>query len=41
VLLIDPSDEPERARRAWKTHLVRAKWIMERGYRNLAQRRGA
>ena len=24
---IDPAAEPERARRAWETHLARARWI--------------
>ena len=41
VLHISPSVEPERARRAWESHFARARWVMERGYRNLAQRRGA
>jgi hypothetical protein len=35
VLHIDPSDEPERARRAWESHLARAKWMDEHGYRDL------
>ena len=35
VLKIDPSREPERARRAWESHLARAKWMTERGYRHL------
>jgi T6SS, Transcription factor, DNA binding domain len=35
VLHIDPSREPERARRAWETHLARAKWMTEHGYRHL------
>jgi hypothetical protein len=35
VLHIDPSDEPERARRAWESHLARAKWLTEHGYRDL------
>jgi hypothetical protein len=38
---VDPSDAPERARRAWETHSAHAKWLMEHGYRILAQRRGA
>jgi hypothetical protein len=35
VLHIDPSREPQRARRAWETHLARAKWMTEHGYRHL------
>jgi hypothetical protein len=35
VLNIDPSKEPERARRAWESHLARAKWMSESGYRHL------
>jgi hypothetical protein len=35
VLHIDPSREPERAKRAWKSHLARAKWMTEHGYRDL------
>ncbi|HEY2533654.1 MAG TPA: DUF2285 domain-containing protein [Xanthobacteraceae bacterium] len=35
VLHIDPAIEPARARRAWESHLVRAKWMTEHGYRHL------
>ena len=35
VLHIDPSQEPERARRAWESHLARAQWMTEHGYRDL------
>jgi hypothetical protein len=35
VLHIDPRREPKRARRAWESHLARAKWMVERGYRYL------
>jgi hypothetical protein len=35
VLHIDPLREPERAKRAWESHLARAKWTTEHGYRNL------
>jgi hypothetical protein len=35
VLHIDPSREPERARRAWETHLARARWMTEHGYQHL------
>jgi len=35
VLHIDPDREPERARRAWESHLARAKWMTANGYRHL------
>jgi len=35
VLHIDPDREPGRARRAWETHLARAQWMSETGYRHL------
>ena len=35
VLRIDPVREPARARRAWETHLSRAKWMSENGYQQL------
>jgi Uncharacterized conserved protein (DUF2285) len=35
VLHIDPAAEPARARRAWESHLARAKWMTEHGYRHL------
>jgi Uncharacterized conserved protein (DUF2285) len=35
VLHIDPELEPERARRAWDSHLERARWMTENGYRHL------
>ena len=35
VLHIDPRREPDRARRAWETHLERARWMMKIGYRHL------
>ncbi len=35
VLHIDPDGEPHRARRAWESHLARAKWMTESGYRHL------
>jgi len=37
VLHIDPDKEPDRAHRAWKTHLARARWMTEHGYRHLLQ----
>lgn len=38
VLEIDPQREPERARRALESHLRRARWMTEVGYRHLLQR---
>lgn len=35
VLHLDPKREPGRARRAWESHLARARWMTERGYRHL------
>ena len=35
VLHIDPVREPDRARRAWDSHLARARWMTENGYRQL------
>ena len=35
VLQIDPTREPDRAWRAWETHLARARWMTENGYRHL------
>ena len=37
VLQIDPTREPERARRAWETHLERAKWMTRHGFEHLLQ----
>lgn len=35
VLHIDPERQPERARRAWETHLARARWMTQNGYHHL------
>lgn len=35
VLHIDPEREPARARRAFETHLARAKWMTAYGYKLL------
>jgi hypothetical protein len=35
VLHIDPALEPERAQRAWASHLSRAQWMTKHGYRHL------
>jgi hypothetical protein len=37
VLHIDPDKEPARAHRAWQTHLERARWMSEHGYRHLLE----
>jgi hypothetical protein len=37
VLHIDPAQELGRARRAWESHLARAKWMTEHGYRHLLE----
>ena len=31
---IDPASEPERARTIYDTHLARARWMTEMGYRH-------
>ena len=35
VLAIDPATEPDRARRCLASHLTRARWMSEHGYRHL------
>jgi hypothetical protein len=35
ILRIDPVIEPDRARRAFDSHLARAKWMMSQGYRHV------
>ena len=35
VLRIDPDTEAHRARRAVESHLSRARWMTEQGYRHL------
>ena len=35
VLHIDPDSEPVRARQSWETHLARAHWMTENGFRHL------
>lgn len=37
LLGLDPVAEPERAKRVHTSHLARAKWISEHGYRDLLQ----
>jgi len=36
---IDPEQNPERARRVHDSHLARARWMTEHGYRLLAHER--
>ena len=38
VLHIGPEREPDRAKRAYESHLARAKWMTEKGYRHLSRR---
>jgi hypothetical protein len=35
ILGIDPSREPERAQKSLQSHLRRARWMSESGYRHL------
>ena len=35
ILHINPETEPERARRAHRTHLARAQWMTRVGYRHI------
>jgi hypothetical protein len=35
VLDIDPDREPEQARKTFESHLARAHWLTEHGYRHL------
>jgi hypothetical protein len=35
VLHIDPDHESDRARRAFDSHMARAKWMSREGYRHL------
>jgi hypothetical protein len=35
VLHLDPDQEPDRARQTYDSHLTRAKWMTEHGYRHL------
>jgi hypothetical protein len=37
ALQIDPKSEPARARRAYETHLARAKWMANSGWRQMLQ----
>jgi hypothetical protein len=35
VLHIDPDKDPDRARQSFESHMARAHWMTEQGYRNL------
>lgn len=35
VLGLDPAMDPEGAKRAYDSHLARARWMMDQGYRDL------
>jgi hypothetical protein len=35
VLNLDVANDPIRAKRIWESHLARAKWMTETGYRHL------
>jgi hypothetical protein len=37
ILRIDPEKEPHRARQALESHLKRARWLAESGYRSLLE----
>jgi hypothetical protein len=37
ILYIDPRRQPDRARRAYDSHLKRAQWMTERGFRYLLE----
>ena len=41
VLHIDPTREPVRARKAFESHLSRAKWMTEQGYRQVLRGDGS
>lgn len=38
VLGLDPSVEPDRAKRVYDSHLARARWMMDHGYKDLLRR---
>jgi hypothetical protein len=41
VLSLDVQKDPERTRQIWQSHLARAKWMTETGYRHLLRGGGA
>ena len=40
ALLMDPAKDPARARRAYETHLARAKWMANSGWRQMLRAGG-
>jgi hypothetical protein len=38
VLHIDPNEDPDRARKSFESHMARARWMTEHGYRHLLRR---
>lgn len=40
IFEIDPDAEPERARRVHDSHLARARWMTQHGYRQLLRKGG-
>ncbi len=38
VLRLDPLSQPDAARRTYESHLARAKWMTEVGYRHLLRK---
>ncbi|QOG20482.1 DNA -binding domain-containing protein [Bradyrhizobium sp. SEMIA] len=38
VLRIDPDAEPDRSRRVFDSHLARARWMSDHGYKQLLRR---
>lgn len=41
VLGMDPASDPARAKATWESHLARAKWLVDHGYRHLLRRDGS
>ena len=41
VLELDPVDNPDRVRRIHDSHLARARWMTQQGYRDLLRRADA
>lgn len=41
VLRMDPVSDPARAKATWESHLARAKWLVDHGYRDLLRRDGS
>lgn len=38
VFGLDPSDDPDRAKRIYESHLDRARWMTTHGYRDLLEK---